>query len=193
MNFGNFEYKRLILPFVLVIILIGIVWGYLSFQSQDSSENNGNGQEVILDEELLENMSPSVTTETDKETITVSGKTNSGDNKVSVNGGEAKVESDGTFKAEVPLNDGENNIFVEVTGSDNHFIQKNVKVTKKKATAGNGAEAPSSPGTPSKPEVPTANGEISDTGPIENFALALAALGFFGFMWFRSRNNLKNI
>lgn len=210
----NLEFRKIIIPVVLGILLLGVVFGIASYTKKgDKKETQEQSQQS--EESLFTNLEPSKDQNTDQTSIEVKGKTKSKRNTVVINGEKVKVNKNSEFSTSVSLNEGQNEILVEVTTPNNKKDSKRLVITRKAGDGsateeqkqtetpaqpqGNGQGQPGQPGTqapgtttptPDGTPVPQ-TGELSKTGPKENAALAISAIVLALLYWQRSKRDLK--
>lgn len=186
----KFEFKRLILPIFLLLLLVGIIFGVASY---NSSKKMDGGNTQTQTEAIFEQVSPSSDIETDQSSIKVSGKTTSGKDQVFVNGKKISINKNGEFDTEISLNNGENEILFEAVSPNNVKEQKRIKITKREAKAPE--VKPQTPSTTNPNEgttnVTPESGQLTDTGPKENTTFAFSVLILLTFYWLKSRKKLK--
>lgn len=148
---------------ILIILIVLFVIGIIGLMSVRKNISKAPTLEVNLED----------STQTDQEKITISGKTNKSA-KLTINGQEIPVSSDGTFSVEQALSEGENTIKAEATlDSKTTTVEKKVTKTsvEKNVVV---TPTPSNGNSGNQVTTPTNNGELNSTGPVENI------LGIFG-------------
>lgn len=194
--------KKLAIPIILLLLIIGVIVGISNFQRRSSEP------EVKITE-------PSGNFETDQEKIVVKGETNSLNNEIFINDIQAEISDDKTFHAEVPLSEGDNEIRVEVVTRTGRQITQKIegKRTTKIAEGQNGeeiegekktdgteipekevlGEAPQGPGAAPPTTQPVAPGEdpLTKAGPAENAAVGFGILTVTLYFYKRSRQKLS--
>ena len=128
---------------VVVIALLGFT--YFAVFSKKPSVNNSNnantstpstetvsgetsGSGINKNEINLEIASPEDGEVVTKSPVEVSGTT-VGNADVSVNDAETKADANGEFKVSVPLDEGENEIFVTANDADGNYAEGSIKIT----------------------------------------------------------------
>lgn len=218
----NFDFKKLIVPAIIVILFLGVIFGISAFRKAPKDSTTTTQQESIFT-----SLEPADNIESDQSAVEVKGKVKSRRDVVRVNGEKVKVDKNGAFSTTVNLNEGANDISIEAETPNKKKDQRKITVIKKniaqekqnqtlnqpqgdvkgsETPAPNGqAQKPSAPGTSpgaggqgapapqTSPDGTTKGGQpLAEAGPKENAALALTALGFTYYFWKRSRKPLKN-
>lgn len=184
--------KKLIVPILLLIIVIGAIIGISNYQESRR-------------EPKLEVTEPKEGVETESDEVTVKGKIDNKNDQVLVNGSPAEVSDDGSFQAKVSLTEGDNMILVEtITKSGKKATQSIAVKRTAKAPAARGPEegAPAVPADPSGK--PTPNGKPAEgapeggvqqplvqAGPKENAVLVLGIIFTFLYFYLKSKREFS--
>lgn len=189
--------KKFAIPIILLIILIGVIIGIVNFVGRDETPV------VSISEPKGEFTSSS-------EDIVVKGDTNSLNNEIFVNGVQAEISDDKSFQAKVPLDEGENEITIEVVTRSGREITQRIEGTRasgtvkedEKITDGEEKEGDSlkvpeggvvgdTPAVPDK-TLPTGEGEeaLPKSGPKENAAIGFGILVAMLYFYFHSKKVL---
>ncbi|MCL5093605.1 MAG: hypothetical protein M1355_00495 [Patescibacteria group bacterium] len=187
----KFDVRKLIIPAVLILILIGAILGIVRYQSARSTD-------------LIINTNPSGNVATSQSKINIEGTTNNFQNIVTINGEKVDVQKDGSFQKEVTLKDGENEITIQATAFDGRSQTKKIVVTK--TAPGSPQEKqqapiavpnqpqetqPASPETQSQEMPQEEQSELAASGPRENAILFFTILTISYIYWRKSRKKLK--
>lgn len=133
--------SKSLLVLVVVVALLGFAYFMISSKksSVDNSDNTiiatptseaGNGGAIgtSANEISLEIASPKDGDIVTKSPVVVSGITVSGAD-VSVNDAETKADANGEFKVSVPLDEGENEIFITANDVNGNYAEASLKVS----------------------------------------------------------------
>jgi membrane-associated protease RseP (regulator of RpoE activity) len=126
----KFNSKNLLI-FLAVIAFIALA--SFAVSSKKPILNNSGNEVSTPSSEVGEEINLEITSPKDGEVVTkspvlVSGTTVGGAD-VSVNDAEAKADANGDFKVSIPLEEGENEIFVVVNDSEGNYAEGSVKIT----------------------------------------------------------------
>jgi len=182
----NFEFRKLILPILLFLFLIGVFLGFSKYQK--ASKIDG-------DKAILEDLVPSENIETEQSTFQISGRTASKKNQVIINGQKATLDNEGSFSLDVSLVDGQNEVLVEVVTSIGKKEEKRIMITKKTAvTREKEADLAEKEATTGEVggQISNGKGEFTEAGPVENAALFLTGTFLVLYIYRRSKQNLQN-
>lgn len=136
----KFNSKNLLIFLAVIVFIILAFFAVYSKKSSVSSPNNNvptsssgvesesANSEVNVSEISLEITSPKDGEILTKSPVLLTGTTLKGAD-VFVNDAEAKADEDGNFEVSVPLEEGENEIFVVVNDSEGSYAEGSVKIT----------------------------------------------------------------
>jgi len=118
---------------IFVVLIVFVVLAFFAVTSKKPLVNNSGSKVSTPSSEVGEEINLEITSPKDGEVVTkspvlVSGTTVGGAD-VSVNDAEAKADANGDFKVSVPLEEGENEIFVVVNDSGGNYAEGSVKIT----------------------------------------------------------------
>ena len=121
-NAMKFSSKNLLIFLAVVVFLV------LTFFAVSSKKPIVNNSDTNENEISLEITSPKDGEVVTKSPVVVSGTTVS-NTDVFVNDAETKADEDGNFEVSVPLEEGENEIFVVVNDLEGNYAEGSVKIT----------------------------------------------------------------
>ncbi len=134
----KFNSKNLLIFLAVIVFVAFAYFAVYSKKSSVSSPNNNiptsfSGVESESGEVNVSEISLEITSPKDGEVVTkspvlVTGTTVKGAD-VFVNDAETKADANGEFKVSVPLEEGENEIFVTVNDQDGNYAESGVKIT----------------------------------------------------------------
>ena len=134
----KFNSKNLLIFLAVIVFVAFAYFAVYSKKSSVSSPNNNvptsfSGVESESGEVNVSEISLEITSPKDGEVVTkspvlVTGTTVKGAD-VFVNDAETKADESGKFKVSVPLEEGENEIFVTVNDQDGNYAESGVKIT----------------------------------------------------------------
>jgi len=126
---------------IFVVLIVFVVLAFFAVYSKKSSVSSPNNNiptsssgvesesgEVNVSEISLEITSPKDGEVVTKSPILITGTTLKGAD-VFVNDAETKADEDGNFKVSVPLEEGENEIFVTVNDQNGNYAESSIKIT----------------------------------------------------------------
>ena len=118
---------------IFVVLIVFVVLAFFAVTSKKPLVNNSGSKVSTPSSEVGEEINLEITSPKDGEVVTkspvlVSGTTVGGAD-VSVNDAEAKADANGDFKVSVPLEEGENEIFVTANDQDGNYAESSVKIT----------------------------------------------------------------
>src|SRR3972149_5006122 len=109
--------KKLVVPILLLIIVIGAIIGISNYQESRR-------------EPKVEISEPKEGVETESEEVTVKGKIDNKSDEVLVNGQPAEISDDGNFQAKVSLTEGDNMILVETITKSGKKVTSTLSVKR---------------------------------------------------------------
>jgi hypothetical protein len=164
----DFDPKSLIVPLIILLVLLGVVWGIYNYYN--------NRSDVV--DPTIEITTPVDGETYDSEKITVQGKANTNNLDLTVTGESVDVAKDGSFSTEVPLREGENLIGIVAKGSSGKTAERNITVFKRIEP-------------PVANDVPSTGADLSQTGPESFWIPEITLLSAAGASYYGSRKKLK--
>jgi biopolymer transport protein ExbD len=118
---------------IFVVLIVFVVLAFFAVTSKKPLVNNSGSKVSTPSSEVGEEINLEITSPKDGEVVTkspvlVSGTTVGGAD-VSVNDAETKADVNGEFKVSIPLEEGENEIFVTANDQDGNYAESSVKIT----------------------------------------------------------------
>lgn len=165
---SSLEPRQIFLPLILLIILVGTIYGIINYQKRVKEERTPTVQVTRPEEGAV----------TKDSKIVVEGKTST-DASVRVNNNEASLDNEGNFVSEVNLESGDNTITVVSTGPNGKTAIVTRKVTREavvEPTAGPAVDP----------------GKLSASGPEDIWLLGSGILSGATAAWYFTRKRLND-
>jgi len=204
MNIKEINFSKFVVPMILLFLFIGTIFGIVNYQRTKNTETyeKPKEQDVVKDElKIIKKLEPENTMETNSDTQEISGKLNGRRNKVTINGEKQKLDRGNTFKKEVALKEGENEIIIVAENAKGEKETKRIIIRKivlneqgqPKNEEGKvlGSETQkdqvTNSGINAENGALVGNGALAETGPKENAAMAITFIGIVLYFWRKSR------